>query len=414
LKGQPGNNFPRSREARFEKQKSNSREGVHVLIVDSVLGSRFSLMQAASLPGFVVDACAGVDDARARLARTRYSLVLTDEKLTDGAGLELLEEVRERHPSVARALISAEGGLDFKRAAIHRGGLAFLLSKPLSPETLRRTLRELFVDAPDGSHYAGWEQWEASAPRVKRASDTPIESSDSYLSPSHDDVLLRGLLAGLNSCENEDEVFELIHAELADAFRVTRWLWVDEDRRWASAISGDWAIETQIPIDALGGDDRSALRHALRINRVTRLDDDSLLRPRGESGGCCVGLAIRIAGRRAMTAIVWADAQRATALVSVLRELQRGLQMAIQRIREAESRAKAAHELARRVSEELRTPVGALTHAIDRLKGEAERAGLSNEWVDRISSESERVVRAVEHLEGEMLAPTLVSNAPTI
>jgi signal transduction histidine kinase len=87
--------------------------------------------------------------------------------------------------------------------------------------------------------------------------------------------------------------------------------------------------------------------------------------------------------------------------------------MAFERIREAHQRAAAARDLARRVSEELRTPVGALSHAIDRLRGEAERAGISIEWMDRVSSESERVVRVVEHFEGEMLADQVRSDVAT-
>lgn len=102
-----------------------------------------------------------------------------------------------------------------------------------------------------------------------------------------------------------------------------------------------------------------------------------------------------------------------SALVSMLRELQVGLQMAFGRICDAEARAVAAYEPARRVSEELRTPVGALTHAIDRLRGEAERAGLSTEWVDRASSESERVVRVVEHLNDEMFASSAAPGSTT-
>jgi hypothetical protein len=59
--------------------------------------------------------------------------------------------------------------------------------------------------------------------------------------------------------------------------------------------------------------------------------------------------------------------------------------MAIHRIREADARA--ARDLVPRISEEPRTLVGALTHAVDLLKGETERVGLLTEWVDRISSE---------------------------
>jgi signal transduction histidine kinase len=88
----------------------------------------------------------------------------------------------------------------------------------------------------------------------------------------------------------------------------------------------------------------------------------------------------------------------------MIRELQSGLQLVFRRISLADARTEAARRLAQHVSEELRRPVGALTDAIDRLRGEPERAGMSTEWVDRVSSESQRVARAVEHLTGEMQA----------
>lgn len=100
-----------------------------------------------------------------------------------------------------------------------------------------------------------------------------------------------------------------------------------------------------------------------------------------------------------ITALVWVAPDRCTAVLALLREIQSGLQLAFRRIRDAEARATAARRLARRVSEELRTPVGALSHAIDRLRGEAVRAGMSTEWVDRVSSESQRLARAVELFE---------------
>lgn len=102
--------------------------------------------------------------------------------------------------------------------------------------------------------------------------------------------------------------------------------------------------------------------------------------------------------------LVWVPPVQCAALSTVLRDIQSGLQRAVRQIREAEARALAARRLARRVSEDLRTPVGALSHAIDRLRGEALRAGLSTEWVDRVSSESARLVRVVELFEDEIVA----------
>ncbi|HEB89395.1 MAG TPA: hypothetical protein ENI85_07475 [Deltaproteobacteria bacterium] len=107
---------------------------------------------------------------------------------------------------------------------------------------------------------------------------------------------------------------------------------------------------------------------------------------------------------RSIDCLVWVERVRAFRLLAILRELQSALEMTFLRICQADERADAARRLATRVSEQLRTPVGALTHAVDQLRGEAERVGLPSEWVERVSSESERVARVVEHLRDEMLA----------
>jgi len=406
LNDEVGRNFRAGRRGAASERGEAARDAVKILVVDGVLGSRFSLVQAASQPGFLVDACSTTEEAHRHLARTDYALVIADEGIAGEAGLPFLEDLRDRHPETARALIASESGFEWKRGAIDRADLCFLLTKPWSSEALRRTLRELFSE---GRAFATWEHVDAG-PSPARGS-TP--SAEGLASPARHEILLRGLLAGLNSCETESEVVELLRAELSQPFGTERWLWVDEDLGQAAGLAHDWPVEEGLDPDALAARDRILLAVARRSTRVSRLDaqDGEAARPRQQAS--CFGVPLRIGGRRVLTGLVWADRTRNTGLVSALRELVDGLQMAIHRIREADARARAARDLAQRVSEELRTPVGALTHAVDLLRGEAERAGLPTEWVDRISSESERVARAVEHLEGEMLAAPLRTNAPT-
>jgi signal transduction histidine kinase len=172
-------------------------------------------------------------------------------------------------------------------------------------------------------------------------------------------------------------------------------------------IAEDWPVEGDVSLAGLSSETLRLLSKARQSLRVTRLDDGSS-RTRGEvNRSSCFGLTIRDGGRRTRTCLISADRRRIVPLVSMVRELQSGLQMVFRRIRLAEARAGAARRLAQHVSEELRTPVGALTHAIDRFRGEAKRVGMQTEWVDRVSSESERVARAIEHLEGEMRTDSL-------
>ncbi|MEM9175027.1 MAG: response regulator [Myxococcota bacterium] len=403
LNDEVGKNFRGARKSDSERRDA-ARDAVRILVVDPVLGSRFSLVRAASQPGFVVDACASADEADRHLARTAYDLVIADEALGEIGGLEFLERAREASPDTARALVSGETAFAAKRAAIERASLLFIVPKPWSLEGLRRTLRELFGER---GAYAGWERIDSFRLPLEAAAGSRLQQLAGH------ELLLRGLLAGFNSCASPNEVFELLHAELAPAFPAARWLWVDERVLLATRLAGDWAPEAKIEIDALSRDERAALEKARRNGRASRLDGvEERRRPLG-AGEACIGFGLRVAEQRVWTGLVWTRREDAPLFLRVLRELFGGLQMTVQRIHDAEARSEAAQELARRVSDELRMPVGALAHAVDVLRGEAERAGLPVEWVDRVSSESERVVRAVEHLEGEMLGAPLRGNAPT-
>ncbi len=383
--------------ASFMTRGDDLEASVTILILDPVLGSRFSLAQAVSEPDYVVKTAATIEQAIVHLEHEAIALVIVEEHLSEGNGIEFLVDVRDRFPETRRALVTESEGVSFIRDAIERAGLSFLLSKPWSPSALRQTLREVLGGDPE---FAGWS---GGLRAEERSAHQEALLVDRPGSDRQHEILLRGLLAGLNSCEFETEVFELVHTELALPFHVSRWLWFDEQSRIATRIAGDWPVESNVSFAALTREEAGLVARARQSLRVTRLDEVSANAQADASRKMCLSLPIRDQGIRTMTGLIFVDQNSAAQLVLVLRELQTGLEMAFHRIRMAKVRAIAARRLARRVSEELRTPVGALTHAIDRLRGEAERAGMPTEWVDRVSSESERVARAVEHLEGEML-----------
>lgn len=395
-----GGKFFRERAgASFSGRRSSSREPARILIVDPVVGSRFALAKVVAQPGVLAETAASVAEARLRLARGPVALILVEDELGDDArGLDFLVEVRRSHPSVRRALVIAEGVVALRRADLDRAALSFVVARPWSPAFLRSAVRETLGSQDE---FAAWEHRTPSTPLTRpiRALGSNGEQLDRGL-----DLLARGLLAGLNSCESEAEVFELLHAELAEALDSQRWLWVDEDRAVATRIVGDWPLESGLRADGLTAEERALLDHARRSSRITRLDRRRTIGSGEGPGTACIGFVVKDGGRRVITALVWVAPDRCTAVLALLREIQSGLQLAFRRILDAEARATAARRLARRVSEELRTPVGALSHAIDRLRGEAVRAGMSTEWVDRVSSESDRLARAVELFEDEMWA----------
>lgn len=96
---------------------------------------------------FVILTATGVDEALALLSEhgAVVAVLLTDYSMPGRNGVDLLCEVRRRHPHVARLLVSACADKDVAMAAVNRGHVEQILEKPLDAETTRQVLREALV-----------------------------------------------------------------------------------------------------------------------------------------------------------------------------------------------------------------------------------------------------------------------------
>ncbi|MCQ4322949.1 sigma-54-dependent transcriptional regulator [Stutzerimonas stutzeri] len=75
-------------------------------------------------------------EARACLAREHYDLCLTDMRLPDGCGLELVQFIQQQYPQLPVAMITAYGSLDTAIGALKAGAFDFL-TKPVDLARLR-------------------------------------------------------------------------------------------------------------------------------------------------------------------------------------------------------------------------------------------------------------------------------------
>jgi two-component system response regulator PilR (NtrC family) len=77
-----------------------------------------------------------VSEAREWLAQEPFDLCLTDMRLPDGTGLELVQHIQQRHPQVPVAMITAYGSLETAINALKAGAFDFL-TKPVDLTRLR-------------------------------------------------------------------------------------------------------------------------------------------------------------------------------------------------------------------------------------------------------------------------------------
>jgi two-component system, NtrC family, response regulator PilR len=107
-----------------------------ILIIDDEPDIRELLEITLSRMGLETAAAADLAQARALLTERSFDLCLTDLRLPDGSGLDLVEHIQSDHPELPVAVITAYGSMDTAIAAL-KGGAFDFLSKPIDLTRLR-------------------------------------------------------------------------------------------------------------------------------------------------------------------------------------------------------------------------------------------------------------------------------------
>lgn len=111
------------------------------LVVDDERDIRELLVMTLGRMGLRCDTAANVTDARALLARNSYDLCLTDMRLPDGTGLEIVAEISQKHPNTPVAMITAFGNVEAAVEALKAGAFDFV-AKPVDLGVLRDLVRQ--------------------------------------------------------------------------------------------------------------------------------------------------------------------------------------------------------------------------------------------------------------------------------
>lgn len=106
------------------------------LIVDDERDIRELVVMALTRQGLRIQTAANLAEARAQLDRHAFDLCLTDMRLPDGSGMDLVRLIAEQYPQMPVAMITAFGNVEAAVEALQAGAFDFV-SKPLDLKVLR-------------------------------------------------------------------------------------------------------------------------------------------------------------------------------------------------------------------------------------------------------------------------------------
>ncbi|QNH15916.1 sigma-54-dependent Fis family transcriptional regulator [Xanthomonas sp. SS] len=110
------------------------------LVVDDERDIRELLVLTLGRMGLRISTAANLAEARELLASNPYDLCITDMRLPDGNGIELVSEIARHYPRTPVAMITAFGSMDLAVEALKAGAFDFV-SKPVDLHVLRGLVR---------------------------------------------------------------------------------------------------------------------------------------------------------------------------------------------------------------------------------------------------------------------------------
>ncbi|MDR2015978.1 MAG: sigma-54 dependent transcriptional regulator [Azoarcus sp.] len=135
--------------AGFPERRSRTADK-SVLIVDDEEDIRELLELSLLRMGLGADCAGTLAEARSMLDGNRYHLCLTDMRLPDGDGLDLVEHIQHHWPNLPVAVITAFGSIETAIRALKLGAFDFV-TKPIELQVLHRLVRHALKLQSPGS-----------------------------------------------------------------------------------------------------------------------------------------------------------------------------------------------------------------------------------------------------------------------
>ena len=130
-------------------ERRAASRGASVLVVDDEPDIRELLELTLVKMGLDVESVGSIAEAKERLKSDRYDLCLTDMRLADGEGLELVRHIAGLGADLPVAVITAHGSTENAVAALKAGAFDYV-SKPVGLEQLRALVKSA-LSLPDSA-----------------------------------------------------------------------------------------------------------------------------------------------------------------------------------------------------------------------------------------------------------------------
>ena len=126
-----------------------------ILVLDDEPAVARAIRRVLTSAGFEVEAVNDLGSAREKLAGEPFAVVVSDERMPEGSGVDFLAECARLHPATSRILLTGYADAQTAAEAINRAEIFRLLFKPWVEDEFISAVREaawrysLVDDAPD-------------------------------------------------------------------------------------------------------------------------------------------------------------------------------------------------------------------------------------------------------------------------
>ncbi len=133
---------------------NGSRGGYRVLVVDDEPEVLDFIKEVLNSNGFICDCASDSRQALGKLRTRSYNLLITDIRLPDGSGIDIIRIAREKHPYMAAMVITGFASIEGVKEAMDLGAMEYI-PKPFSMEQLLLAVKGVVKKQKFRKHTSG-------------------------------------------------------------------------------------------------------------------------------------------------------------------------------------------------------------------------------------------------------------------